>query len=192
MHAGPVVAGVVGQERYQFDIWGDTVNVAARMVGMSAPGSVAVTQGRSGSRSRPPSTAKPLGELDVKGKGTIAVFGIRARMGEASRAPAQGNARGSSCCSSATSPSRRRHRDESFRRLKEHGLPEQKGAKLLGAWMALTQQETWCHRRVRRRGFSDEALPPLDRSQFAQDRAGHDLRRAEEDRGRGVLAASAL
>jgi class 3 adenylate cyclase len=26
----------VGQERYQFDIWGDTVNVAALMVGMSA------------------------------------------------------------------------------------------------------------------------------------------------------------
>ena len=31
VHAGPVVAGIVGQERYQFDIWGDTVNVAARM-----------------------------------------------------------------------------------------------------------------------------------------------------------------
>ena len=44
MHAGPVVAGVVGQERYQFDIWGDTVNVAARMVGMSSPGSVAATK----------------------------------------------------------------------------------------------------------------------------------------------------
>lgn len=36
-----------------------------------------------------------------------------------------------------------KHRDESFRRLKELGLPEAKGAKLLGAWMALTQQETW-------------------------------------------------
>ena len=44
VHSGPVVAGVVGQERYQFDIWGDTVNVAARMVGMSAPGSVAATK----------------------------------------------------------------------------------------------------------------------------------------------------
>ena len=44
VHAGPVVAGVVGQERYQLDIWGDTVNVAARLVGMSAPGSVAVTK----------------------------------------------------------------------------------------------------------------------------------------------------
>ena len=38
VHAGPVVAGVVGQERYQFDIWGDTVNVAARMAGKGRQG----------------------------------------------------------------------------------------------------------------------------------------------------------
>jgi class 3 adenylate cyclase len=78
VHAGPVVAGVVGQERYQFDIWGDTVNVAARMVGMSAPGSVAATKeifDRFGSAF----DGESLGELDVKGKGAIAVFGLRAR-----------------------------------------------------------------------------------------------------------------
>src|SRR6266850_5205232 len=43
VHVGPVVAGIVGQERYQFDIWGDTVNIAARMAGKAMPGSVAVT-----------------------------------------------------------------------------------------------------------------------------------------------------
>ena len=43
VHIGPVVAGIVGQERYQFDIWGDTVNVAARMAGKAMPGGVAVT-----------------------------------------------------------------------------------------------------------------------------------------------------
>jgi class 3 adenylate cyclase len=78
VHAGPVVAGVVGQERYQFDIWGDTVNVAARMVGMSAPGSVAATKeifDQFGSAF----DGESLGELDVKGKGAIAVFGLRAR-----------------------------------------------------------------------------------------------------------------
>ena len=76
---GPVVAGVVGQERYQFDIWGDTVNVAARMVGMSEPGSVAATK----DMWEQVSTifeAEPLGDIDVKGKGTIAVFGLSPRM----------------------------------------------------------------------------------------------------------------
>jgi class 3 adenylate cyclase len=28
---GPVVAGVVGQSKFSFDLWGDTVNVAARL-----------------------------------------------------------------------------------------------------------------------------------------------------------------
>lgn len=31
IHSGPVVAGVVGTKKYAFDIWGDTVNLAARM-----------------------------------------------------------------------------------------------------------------------------------------------------------------
>ena len=78
VHAGPVVAGVVGQERYQFDIWGDTVNVAARMVAMSAPGSVAATK-EIFEQIASSFDGESLGDLDVKGKGTIAVFGLRNR-----------------------------------------------------------------------------------------------------------------
>jgi class 3 adenylate cyclase len=78
VHAGPVVAGVVGQERYQFDIWGDTVNVAARMVGMSAPGSVAATK-EFFDQIASSFDGESLGELDVKGKGTVAVYGVRER-----------------------------------------------------------------------------------------------------------------
>jgi adenylate cyclase len=78
VHSGPVVAGVVGQERYQFDIWGDTVNVAARMVGMSSPGSVAATK-EIFDQIATAFDGEALGELDVKGKGTISVFGLRAR-----------------------------------------------------------------------------------------------------------------
>jgi class 3 adenylate cyclase len=80
VHSGPVVAGVVGQERYQFDIWGDTVNVAARMVGMSAPGSVAATR-EIWEQISSSFDGEALGELEVKGKGTIAVYGIRAMAG---------------------------------------------------------------------------------------------------------------
>ena len=76
VHAGPVVAGVVGQERYQFDIWGDTVNVAALMAGMSAPGSVAVTQ-EIFEQVASAFDGEWLGELNVKGKGAISVFGLR-------------------------------------------------------------------------------------------------------------------
>jgi class 3 adenylate cyclase len=72
-----VVAGVVGQERYQFDIWGDTVNVAARMVGMSAPpGSVAATR-EIWEQIASKFAGEALGEIEIKGKGTIAVYGIR-------------------------------------------------------------------------------------------------------------------
>jgi adenylate cyclase len=78
IHAGPVVAGVVGQERYQFDIWGDTVNVAARMVGMSAPGSVAATK-QIFDQIASAFHGESLGELDIKGKGSIPVFGLRPR-----------------------------------------------------------------------------------------------------------------
>lgn len=31
IHSGPVVAGVVGSRKFAFDIWGDTVNIAARV-----------------------------------------------------------------------------------------------------------------------------------------------------------------
>jgi class 3 adenylate cyclase len=70
------VAGVVGQERYQFDIWGDTVNVAARMSEKSIPGSVAVTKdvwehvGQD-------FNGEALGEMEIKGKGMISIFGMR-------------------------------------------------------------------------------------------------------------------
>jgi adenylate cyclase len=75
VHSGPVVAGVVGQERYQFDIWGDTVNVAARMVGMSAPGSVVVTK-EIFEQVASAFVGKSLGELNIKGKGAISLFGL--------------------------------------------------------------------------------------------------------------------
>jgi adenylate cyclase len=78
VHAGPVVAGVVGQERYQFDIWGDTVNVAARMVGMSAPGSVAATK-EIWDQISSAFEGEALGEIQVKGKGLVPIFGLRGR-----------------------------------------------------------------------------------------------------------------
>ena len=44
VHIGPVMAGIVGEERYQFDVWGDTVNVASRLTGAASPGGVGMTE----------------------------------------------------------------------------------------------------------------------------------------------------
>ena len=41
---GSVVAGVVGTKRFLFDMWGDAVNVAARMEQSGLPGQIQVTQ----------------------------------------------------------------------------------------------------------------------------------------------------
>ena len=69
-HVGPVIAGVVGRRKYQYDIWGDTVNLAARMVEAAAPGSVCVTADTwrlLGGYGR----GQPMGRIEVKGKGPL-------------------------------------------------------------------------------------------------------------------------
>jgi len=78
VHIGPVVAGIVGQERYQFDIWGDTVNIAARMASKAMPGAVAVTD-ETWRQIKDRFEGESLGDLEVKGKGIIRIVTVQAR-----------------------------------------------------------------------------------------------------------------
>ena len=43
IHSGPVVAGVIGKKKFSYDIWGDSVNVAARMEAQGIPGEIQVS-----------------------------------------------------------------------------------------------------------------------------------------------------
>ncbi len=44
MHSGPVVAGVAGKTKYVYDIWGDTVNIAARMEQFGVAGRINMSE----------------------------------------------------------------------------------------------------------------------------------------------------
>lgn len=44
IHTGPVVAGVIGNYKFQYDIWGDTVNLAARMESSGEPGRINISE----------------------------------------------------------------------------------------------------------------------------------------------------
>ncbi len=44
VHTGPLVAGVIGTHKFQYDLWGDTVNVASRLEATGVPGAVQVSR----------------------------------------------------------------------------------------------------------------------------------------------------
>ncbi|HEX2616837.1 MAG TPA: adenylate/guanylate cyclase domain-containing protein, partial [Flavobacteriales bacterium] len=73
LHSGPLVAGVVGEKKFAYDIWGTTVNLASRMETNSEPGRVncsATTYALIQDRVR----CTPRGHIDVKGKGEVEMY----------------------------------------------------------------------------------------------------------------------
>ncbi|MPR10025.1 adenylate/guanylate cyclase domain-containing protein [Microvirga tunisiensis] len=70
MHAGPVVAGVIGRNKFIYDVWGDTVNVASRLEDGSLPGRIQVSDElRVALEHR--YEFEPRGTINIRGKGRI-------------------------------------------------------------------------------------------------------------------------
>jgi class 3 adenylate cyclase len=73
IHAGPVVAGIIGTRKFIYDVWGDTVNVASRMESTGIPGRIQVT-GAVEERLRGRFRFEPRGLVEIKGKGPMATW----------------------------------------------------------------------------------------------------------------------
>jgi len=73
IHAGPVVAGVIGTKKFIYDVWGDTVNVASRMESTGVPGRIQVSAAVE-ERLRDRFALESRGEVEIKGKGLMETF----------------------------------------------------------------------------------------------------------------------
>ena len=73
IHTGPVVAGVIGRSKFAYDIWGDTVNTAARLKDIYAPREIVLTEAtRAALPSRHQLEAK--GTVSLRDKGSLLAY----------------------------------------------------------------------------------------------------------------------
>ena len=73
IHTGPVVAGVVGIKKFQYDIWGDTVNLAARMEQSGVPGKINISQ-HTYESVKDQFNCVHRGKIEAKNKGEIDMY----------------------------------------------------------------------------------------------------------------------
>jgi len=68
--SGPAVAGVIGKAKFQYDVWGDTVNTASRMESHGVPGKIQLSASTH-DLVKDDFVCEPRGLVDVKGKGPM-------------------------------------------------------------------------------------------------------------------------
>jgi class 3 adenylate cyclase len=73
IHSGELVAGLLGKEKFLYDIWGDTVNTASRVESNGVPGQVAVSLA-SWERISIACRGRSQGMVALKGKGDMEIF----------------------------------------------------------------------------------------------------------------------
>lgn len=78
VNTGTVVAGVIGIQKFSYDLWGDTVNVASRMEAQGVPGKIQVTE-TTYNRLKDRYEFESGGQVLIKGKGYMSAYHLVGR-----------------------------------------------------------------------------------------------------------------
>ncbi len=76
INSGSVVAGIVGVKKFSYDIWGDTVNTAARMEQNSEEGKINISE-MTYELVKDKFDCKYRGEIFAKGKGMLKMYYVQ-------------------------------------------------------------------------------------------------------------------
>ena len=75
MHCGKAIAGVIGEHKYAYDLWGDAVNIASRMESHGAQGKIHMSaEFKSKLQNISDYTCVQRGDIDIKGKGKMVTY----------------------------------------------------------------------------------------------------------------------
>lgn len=73
LHTGELIAGVIGKKKFAYDVWGDAVNLAARMESSGEVGKVNISEATY-QLVKDRFTCSSRGKVEVKGKGLMEMF----------------------------------------------------------------------------------------------------------------------
>jgi adenylate cyclase len=79
IHSGDVVAGVIGQHRFIYDVWGDTVNTASRLESSGLPNRIQISEATY-AHVRDAFHCELRGEVAIRGKGTMLTYFLGPRI----------------------------------------------------------------------------------------------------------------